>query len=234
VDRPGLGGSDPQPRRRLLDWPDDVLFLAGQLGIDRFAVLGWSGGGPYALACAHAAPERVSAVGLVGSLAPIDAPGAMSAGKRRVIELVRGVPAAAELQLRAIAQIARRPWLAEAAVRAWFTGPDREAVSRPEIARRVVAFLEASLRGGPAGPREDLALLTGDWGFSLEALACPVVLHHGEADRNAPPEMGRALARVIPDCRATFHPGEGHVSLIARRAGPILEEVAAAARAGSG
>src|SRR5215211_6909814 len=71
VDRPGIGWSDALPGRRLLDWPTDVAQLANQLGLDRFAIVGWSGGGPYAAACGHALADRVRVVGLVSSPAPI-------------------------------------------------------------------------------------------------------------------------------------------------------------------
>ena len=61
TDRPGHGISDPQPGRKLLDWPDDVGQLADHMGIDKFYVMGWSAGGPHALACAYRLPDRVSA-----------------------------------------------------------------------------------------------------------------------------------------------------------------------------
>src|SRR5512138_1016983 len=70
VDRPGMGLSTYKPRRRLLDWPGDVTELADALRIDDFAVVGFSGGGPYAAACAFAIPERVTACGLVASVGP--------------------------------------------------------------------------------------------------------------------------------------------------------------------
>jgi pimeloyl-ACP methyl ester carboxylesterase len=76
VDRPGIGGSDPQAGRRVLDWPVDVAALADSLALDRFAVLGFSFGGPYARACAYALPDRVTYAGLVSCLGPIDDPAA--------------------------------------------------------------------------------------------------------------------------------------------------------------
>lgn len=66
-DRPGIGGSSFQPNRTLLNWPDDIEALANQLNIKKFAVLGWSMGGPYALAVAYALPQRVSQLTLVAS-----------------------------------------------------------------------------------------------------------------------------------------------------------------------
>ena len=74
ADRPGHGLSDSQPGRRLLDWPDDVTAPADHLGLDRFAVSGWSFGGPYAMTCAHKIPERVTTAGLISSFAPYDRP----------------------------------------------------------------------------------------------------------------------------------------------------------------
>jgi pimeloyl-ACP methyl ester carboxylesterase len=73
LDRPGIGRSDLQPGRKLLDWPQDMAATADQLGLDRFGVIGFSGGGPYALACAYALPERLNFVALVGSWAPVAA-----------------------------------------------------------------------------------------------------------------------------------------------------------------
>jgi pimeloyl-ACP methyl ester carboxylesterase len=76
VDRPGIGGSDPQPDRQVLDWPTDLGALADALELTRFAVLGFSFGGPYARACAYALPDRVITAGLVSCLGPIDDPAA--------------------------------------------------------------------------------------------------------------------------------------------------------------
>ena len=74
TDRPGHGVSDPQPGRRLLDWPDDIGQLADHLAIANFHVLGWSAGGPHALACAYRLPDRVSSGALISGLAPPDRP----------------------------------------------------------------------------------------------------------------------------------------------------------------
>ncbi|WP_448628307.1 alpha/beta fold hydrolase [Geodermatophilus sp. URMC 64] len=73
-DRPGFGRSDPQPGRRVLDWPADVRELLDDLGVDRFAVLSLSGGAAYALACAHEFGDRVHAVGVLGGAPPPDVP----------------------------------------------------------------------------------------------------------------------------------------------------------------
>ena len=71
-DRPGAGSSAFEPGRRLTDWADDVRQLADSLGIERFLVAGFSGGGPHALAVAHGLPDRVIAVGSISGAGPID------------------------------------------------------------------------------------------------------------------------------------------------------------------
>ncbi len=76
-DRPGIGLSDFKPGRAILDWPDDVLALAGALGLERFAVMGLSGGGPYAAACAWKIPQRITRVGIISGVGPPEMPGAM-------------------------------------------------------------------------------------------------------------------------------------------------------------
>jgi pimeloyl-ACP methyl ester carboxylesterase len=227
-DRPGLGGSSPQPQRHLLDWPRDVAALADALGVARFAALGWSGGAPYALACAHMLGDRVRAVGLVGALPPLAEPSVAEAlgSGRRLLELARSVPAAALAQLRAVALLARTPWLARASLRAMFAGADREVLERPDVLRAMLDSLAAAFAAGAEGARVDLAILGGRWGFDPAATRQPVALWHGEADRNAPVELGRWLAAAIPGCRATFFPGEGHLSLPARHGRRILEELA--------
>src|ERR1700733_15369759 len=87
--RPGMGGSDFLRKRRIVDWPSDVLELADALQIERFAMLGSSGGAPYALVCGAMIPERVSVVGVIGGVAPIDAPGLFSPRTRFLSQMVR-------------------------------------------------------------------------------------------------------------------------------------------------
>ncbi|MDH3303442.1 MAG: alpha/beta hydrolase [Acidimicrobiia bacterium] len=103
IDRPGHGLSDFQPERTLLDWPEDVAALADKLEIDRFAVSGWSAGGPNALACAYRIPERLTGVGLISSVGPYDRPAA-TAGMDRfnkvALAMSRRVPWAVNRRLR--------------------------------------------------------------------------------------------------------------------------------------
>jgi pimeloyl-ACP methyl ester carboxylesterase len=96
ADRPGCGLSDFQPNRRILGWPNDVVELADALGIDRFAIVGVSGGGPYALACARKIPQRLTAAGVVCGLGPTSEPWALRGmlwSRRLVFGSLRTCPA---------------------------------------------------------------------------------------------------------------------------------------------
>ncbi len=217
-DRPGMGRSDFQRGRRIVDWPNDVLELATALELDRFAVLGSSGGAPYAAACAALIPNRIRIVGLLGGVAPIDAPGvfaAMSTPLRVMVRLARFAPSV----LRGLFRLNLRAMRGGGGQRssdrmaASFPEPDRSLLLRPEIRDGFMACFRESCRQGPRGPVWDVTLMGRPWGFDLAAITIPVLLWQGERDRNVPPANGRYLAGAISTCRASFYPDEAHLSL---------------------
>lgn len=210
VDRPGYGRSDFQPDRRLLDWPDDVSALADALGLERFSLLGFSGGGAHAAACAVRMPQRLHRVALIGSTAPFDAPGVLEGmlpENRALFELAAADYQQLEQQLapaatsaEAVLGLLEAP--APAADRAIFAGEPFRA--------RYLENLSEAIRQGLRGFAYDMSLIARPWGFDPADIDVPVSLWHGEDDLNAPLAMGRYLADTIPRCHADFMPGEGH------------------------
>jgi pimeloyl-ACP methyl ester carboxylesterase len=225
LDRPGMGLSDFQARRTLIDWPADVVQAATALGVDRFAVLGISGGGPYAAACAWKLPERLIGVGIVSSLAPLDVPGAtagMGRLNRASFKLAGHLPVLRRLLMARVAvSVPRRP--DRVLERGLGTAVDRQYLQRPEVRDVLVEALSEAFRRGSRGPAWELGLYARPWGFRVEDIRTRVHLWHGEQDANAPVTMGRYLARAIPECQATFFPAEGHLHFIDR-----LSEILAA------
>ena len=226
ADRPGFGRSSFQPGRRLLDWPDDVLELAGALGLDRFAVLGVSGGGPFAAACALKIPERLLAAGIVGGLGPLDAPGALAQMRplnRRLATIGRRAPWLFRLvawpEIRALK---RDPEGYFARAMADMPGPDRAALARDAIRSCLQRTGQEAFRAGSRGAALENALTARPWGFHPEDIAMEVQLWHGQLDRNAPAAMGRFVAAAIPNCRAHFYEDEGHLSLLVNHQEAIL------------
>jgi pimeloyl-ACP methyl ester carboxylesterase len=231
-DRPGYGLSAAQPGRSLIDWAVDMAELADRLEIARFAVLGVSGGGPYALACAVAPQlmERLTRVAVVSSLAPLNAPGVAASLDRRervTLAAVAHAPWLLSPALRLVAWDTRRDALG-ALRRAWRTLPpvDRAIVCRPDYERIAVADIRAALRDGGRAAAQEARLLLRPWGFASRDIRLRIDVWHGAEDAVVPPALGRSLASALPNCHARFLPGEGHYLAIPR-ADEILSLLAA-------
>jgi pimeloyl-ACP methyl ester carboxylesterase len=230
VDRPGIGLSEALPGRRLLDWPTDVAQLADRLGIDTFSVIGWSGGGPYALACGYALPDRVSAVGLVSSPAPLTGAPETSGYLRR-------------LDRHAVRAADRAPWLVRLALWHWgrpqrrdatrffdqsvadMCAADQAILSEPELRGRMIANSTELYRQGGRGMYDEGLVLARPWGFQLDEIRVPVHVWHGALDETVPTAMADYLARAIPTAQMNIHPEEGH-HLLYRRWPEILAKLA--------
>jgi pimeloyl-ACP methyl ester carboxylesterase len=226
VDRPGLGGSDPLPRRRIADWPADVEALADALGLSRFAILGYSGGVPYALSCAEALPDRVSKAALVGCVGPGNIAG-MAPAVARSRQMCLHRPRRAWITWWGVRLAARRfpGRLIDQTLQA-LPEPDRRTLADPEFARVYTDVLSDALDAGPAGACQDMALMTGDWGLHPDRIRIPVTLWQGGQDTNAPPQTARQLADAIPGCDARFFCAEGHLSIIISHGRRILADLA--------
>lgn len=218
LDRPGMGLSQYQPHRTLTGWPDDVSELADDLGLDRFAVLGISGGGPYAVVCASKLPDRCICTGVVSGLGPLDVPDAtagMGRQNRVAFGHVARVPAARRAIMARLSAATRRhpDRVLESGVAA---AADKKYLQRPEVRATLSESLSEAFRAGGRGAAWEMGLYSRPWGFRLEDIRTPVHLWHGEQDGNAPISMGRYMAAAIPNCESTFYPGEGHLLFVDR------------------
>jgi pimeloyl-ACP methyl ester carboxylesterase len=229
ADRPGMGLSDFQPGRRIGDWPADVAALADALGIERFAVLGYSGGGPYVAACALKIPQRLNAAGIAAGEGPADQPGIYDGINPQALQfmvLAREKPLQFRLMWGMVSTVARYAPRLLARRGGFFTGlPEADkavTLKHPELAQALYAAMIESVHGGTRGPQWDAALAVSPWDFPIDRIAVTVHLWQGECDLNVPSATGRHLARTIPRCQATFLPGEGHVSLAVNHLEQIL------------
>lgn len=213
IDRPGHGLSDFKNHREILDWPNDVVELADSLGLERFAVLGISGGGPYAAACAFKIPERISATTIVSGMGPVDSPGCKDglswvfAGKTFLTRWIT-------LKLFSLG-LRKTPEKFVSTMINTMKGPDKVlALEKPELVENIVACFGEAVRCGTAGAHLEAGLYRRPWGFSLQDIAAEVHLWHGEQDDNVLISVGRHVAKSMPNCRAHFISNEGHMSLI--------------------
>ena len=231
LDRPGMGLSSFRPGRQLLDWPDDVLELADALGLDRFAIVGMSGGGPYAAACAYKIPDRLAACGLIAGLSPLKyGLRDMTVPIQLVFWAARYAPWLYEVILGLVVnRYGQDPEKMEKMLldRLYrLPEPDRRQLERPEVRAAIIRYTEESFRQGTQGPAYEGSLYTRPWGFEPEQITFDRVdLWHGDLDRSVPVSMGRAMARRIPHVRAIFCANEGHLSIALNHMDEILRTV---------
>ncbi len=226
-DRPGIGLSDAQEKRTLEDWPADVLALADRLEVDRFAVLGVSGGGPYAAACAWAIAERLKAAGIVCGLGPVNGANdyaGMNALARGNFYLARHYPGLLQATYQGpVGWLMRRfPGLCFNILCFGAREADREVLGQIETRQILLGSFSEALSRGTRGTTADLLLLSRPWGFSPEQIRFRIILWHGEMDVTVPFAMGQRMAEQIPDCTARFFPDEGHFSMPVKHMTEIL------------
>src|SRR5215467_285226 len=220
--RPGYGDSTPRPGRRVADVTDDVAAVLDELGAPRFVTVGWSGGGPHALACAARLPGRCLAAATMAGVAPFTAEGldwVAGMGTENVTEF--GAAVAGETQLTDYLE-------GEAADLATITGPEvadelgdlvsaaDKAAATGGFADYLAASFRASVRTGIAGWRDDDLAFVSDWGFTM-----------AEAGAGAPVAIW--LAAHVPGAAAHLLPGEGRLTLGITSFAAILDDVLALA-----
>jgi len=203
--RPGYGGSSGLPGRDVAAAAADVEQLADALGIGRFAVMGASGGGPHALACAALLPERVSAVGCLASLAPLDADGfdwfagmATDGASLRAAQLGRAERTAYEETVEFDPDS--------------FIEADYDALAGPWAALGADVGLASA--AGPDGLIDDDLAFVAPWGFPVAEIDVPVLVVQGRRDRVVPPSHGDWLSRRLPRAELWLRPDDGHISVL--------------------
>ncbi|MBA2521072.1 MAG: alpha/beta hydrolase [Chloroflexia bacterium] len=203
--RPSYGGSSPQPDRDVASAGSDVAHLADALGLGRFAMMGASGGGPHALACAALLPARVSGVACLAGLAPFAADG---------IDWFGGMAGdGASLRAAVAGRAARERYEATAEFNPEsFTARDYAALAGAWSSLSEDVGLAAAA-GGDGVIADDLAFVA-PWGFSVADITAPVLIVQGGQDRVVPPAHGDWLLRHCRRAELWLRPHDGHISIL--------------------
>lgn len=226
-DRPGMGGSDFQPKRSFSDWPRDVSMLADALGLGQFAALGNSGGGPYVAVCAARIPERLRAAVIVSGGWRMDWPEAknnLPFVNRLVMTLAGKAPFLLRLLLKSMVASAggeREKELAQ--LRKRVPPADYAAF---EQSGRVEAFsqvIRECMRQGTAGAAWDMRLYVREFDFRLDEIRMPLHLFHGEQDVNAPITIARRAARELQSAQLITYKHEAHLSTLCNHIDEIAQ-----------
>lgn len=231
LDRPGVGSSTPHRYDNVADFAPDFAEVLEALGIDDFAVIGLSGGGPYALGLAHAFPERVVAAGILGGVAPTVGPDRIGGGAMRLGTLLAPLVNLAGAPIGQALSVAigfARP-IAEPAITIYgrfSPQADRELLARPEFR---AMFLDDLLHGGSRrmeAPFADVVVFARDWGFRVPDVKVPVRWWHGDDDHIIPYAHGEHMVSLLPDAKLFEMPGESHLSTL-HMATDIIDELLA-------
>jgi pimeloyl-ACP methyl ester carboxylesterase len=226
-DRPGYGGSSPQPGRSVADCAADVATILDALGAERFATYGTSGGGPHALACAALLPDRCSAAATLAGVGPADAPdldfvAGMGEGNRAefgtAAEGREPLVAFCEAEAAGLAAIGPEE-LAEA-IRPHLSDVDAAALTG-ELAAHLHSSIVGGLAPGVDGWVDDDLAFLAPWGFDLGAIRVPALIWQGAQDLMVPGDHGRWLREHVAGAEGEVLPGEGHLTLFVDRVGDV-------------
>jgi pimeloyl-ACP methyl ester carboxylesterase len=238
IDRPGMGGSTHQPERTLLDWPGTLLALADHLKVDRFAVLGVSGGGPYTLACIYKIPRTRCIGGVIrAGMFPVSLGlDGMMFQNRLLFNILPWttwpVEKGLDLILGSAARDSEHPERLEKLMDKDFRTkpelhPDRLAWEKDAHMRTILAEdIRQALQDGSRGAALDLYLMSVPWGFALEELTVDegrLVLWHGALDGNIPVVMAKRAVALIRGAELRILDSEGHLSANASRFDEVME-----------
>ncbi len=223
MDRPGYGRSSPHPGRTLLDWPRDVAEVADRLGLQRFHVVGLSGGAPYAVACAYALPQRVRGVALVCPVPPAHGVHPRAPGVGHLYRLGRH-PVLAHRLLSIMRPLLRRRVITPRTLVGGSLPPaDRECLDRQTLSGLARVWREGIGRN-VQGALSDAGIYARDWQVPLGEITVPVDLWYGSED-SLIPLHALAPLEAMPGLRLHIVPGEGHYSLAIRHAASILRQL---------
>ncbi|MAU08840.1 MAG: hypothetical protein CL607_03390 [Anaerolineaceae bacterium] len=229
-DRPGFGLSDFQPRRQLKDWIADIVELADHMGIDRFAIFGLSGGGPYVAVVVRFLSERITHAAIVSGTAPPVAEGrfqGMWFPVRMIFFLARRVPALNRIVLKQMGKFYSNPDQMRKNMIKGMPKPDVAFLQRvPQAVDIFSADAVESHRQGVDGDAYEWQLYVHDWGFRIEDIQMEVALWYGKHDIQVTPAMGRYFADTLPHNQFHLVDDGGHFSTINNHIGEIFNYLA--------
>lgn len=218
--RPGYGDSSPRQNRSVSDVAVDVTTILDALNIDRFLTLGWSGGGPHALACAALLPERCAGAAVLAGVAPFDAQGLnwfSGMGPENVEEFGATLAGLGPLTTYLEGQRSHLQHVTGDQIAAALGGlvpPVDKAALTGEFADEIAQSFRRALLNGIDGWRDDDLAFAKPWGFDLESVDVPVAIWQGRQDRMVPFAHGQWLAEHVSGARVHLYDDHGHLSLV--------------------
>ncbi len=227
IDRPGYGMSDFKKGIIFTDLADDIVALADSLKIDRFSIIGVSGGGPYTLACAWKIPERLDKVIVISTMGPLtpDVMKATGRTNRIVFKITKYVPWLMRLNMKMLSAMQNKnadKYLKRMSYK--LSGSDKTAIMKKPVRNALMSMFGEATKNGSDGYAQDVINVSRPWPFDLSEIKKEVHVWQPEDDTSTPPAVARHLKSVIPKCRVHYVPNAGHLWMI-EHLSTVLREV---------
>jgi pimeloyl-ACP methyl ester carboxylesterase len=231
-DRPGVGDSEPWAHgtgRTVAEYAPELRSFADALDLGAFAIVGYSGGGPYALAAAHALADRIPAAAVVSGAGQVGVWASVrdfEPTDRLLTQLSDRVPLLANIALAASARAANlAPRTSLRFAKFEMSRADEAVIAQFPSARAALAVFSQSCRRGARGVVDDYAALARPWGFAVEEISVPVHCWHATTDPIVPLAHSEELVRRLPHGQLSEWPDEGHLAIV-DHIGDVLDALA--------
>ena len=227
IDRPGMGLSSSNKKHSVLSWAKDIEHFADSLKLEKFSVIGHSGGAPFVAACAYVIPERLNGAAIVSGIAPFENPAAkagMDSKQRIMCNLIKTIPWFAPLMMMMTSKMLKNPKMLSQMTKQ-LPEVDQVYFRDPESCKAMINSTLEAFRNGVAGPAQEMKIILNPWGFNLEDIMFPITIWHGALDAQGPVSHAKIYASLIPNSTLKIFENEGHHSLIINQIEHILKEV---------
>ena len=229
-DRPGMGKSDFQLKREFSDWPKDMAYLADTLGLEKFSVLGVSGGGGYVAACAAKIPERLSKAVFAAGAWRIDSEAMKVIGfpLNLMWQVTAHAPIFLPFILKMMTKMMSQPpkagsEKASAPPNNIMPAADHAVMAQPGRIAVNQKVLGEAMKQGSKGPAWDMRLYVREWDFDPAEIQISLTLFHGAQDRNFPLGLVKRATNSLPRAKLITYPDDGHISTCANHSDEIVK-----------
>lgn len=227
LDRPGMGLSSIEPKRSILSWAADVEAFADSRGIDKFSIIGHSGGAPFVAACAYIMPHRLNGAAIVSGMAPFEIPEAtasLALGQRIVNSVIKAIPLVANLMMKLTFIMLNKPGMLKQMLKQ-MSEVDQLVFGEPGRSKTIIDATKEAFRSGISGTSQEVVLTLKPWEFKLETITFPITIWQGGMDKQAPEMHARIYSKLMPNATLTFFKDEGHLSILKNHGEEILRRI---------
>ncbi|MBI2792218.1 MAG: alpha/beta hydrolase [Gammaproteobacteria bacterium] len=228
LDRPGMGLSSPYKDRTIISWATDVEEFANALQIERFSVIGHSGGAPFVAACAYKIPDRLIGAAVISGMAPLERPelkASMSFGQKFMNWLISTMPWLSTVMMWLTRMMLKHPDKMMSQMVKKLPEVDQTFFKDMQQRKAIIDSTLEAFKNGVSGPADEMKLLFKPWGFELEKIKYPIKIWHGALDPQSPISHAKVYEKTITGAKLNIVENEGHHSLLRNNIKRILKSI---------